>query len=249
MASVNEILARLNLNRRDLSNISLVQLRTIFQDLTVKEISTLCAVSRRFNTLCKDESFWRRKVSDDYGIHKKYGNTWRETAINMGKVDMINLNGVWINGRTYMEILNDSLQNGADVITDLQLEYLSSYVADSIDTGDPDDIPEQDLLFDKHEEKSIQGLANRSLGRYFTENELNEILHIKSEEMYVIYAAVLAYNSETPYLPGTMLRSDSIVPGLQSYDFLFNMIDPILYVMQFSSFGNNIFYVKFSRYH
>ncbi len=70
MASVSEILARLNLNKRDLNNISLSQLKTIFKDFTVKEISKLCVVNKRFNTLCKDESFWRNKVFDDYGIRK-----------------------------------------------------------------------------------------------------------------------------------------------------------------------------------
>ncbi len=36
MDSVDEILTRLNLSRRDLNNVSLSQLETVFKDLTVK---------------------------------------------------------------------------------------------------------------------------------------------------------------------------------------------------------------------
>ena len=127
MVSVSGILARLNLSKRNLNNISLSQLRTVFSDLNVKEISKLCPVNRRFNTICQDESFWKNKIYNDYGIYKKYDSTWRETARIMDRYDMINMNDVWFDGRTYMEILNDSLQNGVDIIVDLQIKYLLPY--------------------------------------------------------------------------------------------------------------------------
>ena len=241
MSSVNEILARLNLNKRDLNNISISQLRTIFQDLTVKEISTLCAVSRRFNTLCKDESFWRRKVSDDYGIHKKYGDTWRQTAINMDKVNMINLNGAWINGRTYRKILDDALQNAADplqhgasVVTELQTPYLLPYAGDF-----KEDMHE--LQFElENDDIQLQIFANRILGRDYTEDELNDIYYIKSREMNVIYATVRTYRGEQGmHLPGHTITNIIVGTCLPNYDFLLEMIDPILYVMQFSSFSDD----------
>nr|QBK92600.1 MAG: F-box-like protein [Pithovirus LCPAC401] len=230
MSSVNEILARLNFSNRDLNNISLSQLRTIFQDLTVKEIATLCAVSRRFNTLCKDESFWRNKVSDDYGIHKKYGSTWRQTAINMDKVNMINLGSKWISGRTYREILDDALQNGADSVFEAQIQYLFPY-GDEVDYA-------VHLQFDVNDEKSIQDFANEVLGKDYTEDELNDILLIKSSEIDVIYATVLTYKGEQNlYLPGNTITDTTTGNALLSYDFLRKMIDPIIYVMQFSSFS------------
>ena len=78
VVSVDEILERLRLKRKDLNNLSTSQLKTIFLNLTIKEISSLCRVSRKFNRVCEDESFWKIKVADAYGIEKKYGSTWRE---------------------------------------------------------------------------------------------------------------------------------------------------------------------------
>nr|QBK93249.1 MAG: F-box family protein [Pithovirus LCPAC403] len=224
MASVSEILAKLNLNRRDLSNVSLVQLETIFKDLTVKEISTLCTVNKRFNTLCENESFWRNKVSDDYGIHKKYGKTWRETAINMDKYDMINLDDVWINGKTYMEMLDWALQDGTDIIIDSQTEYLCPYANDDVCNLD-------ELSFLADDDAILQNFANEVLDRDYTEDELDVIFYIKNREMNIIYATVDTYKNENGYLPGN--ESDT---ASQSYEVLREMIDPILYVMQFSSF-------------
>nr|QBK93703.1 MAG: F-box-like protein [Pithovirus LCPAC406] len=230
MAAVNEILTRLHLSKRDLSNVSLAQLETVFKDLTVKEISLLCTVNRRFNTVCGDESFWRNKVLNDYGIRKKYGNTWRQTAINMDKVDMINMNGVWFDGRTYREILNDALQNGADIVFEAQMSQLSPY---GDIRGD-----EYFLLFEcKNYDNSLQDFANLSLERDYTENELNDIFYIKSREMNVIFATVLTLKGEKGiYLPGHTLTSVIDYTVLPSYEFIRDMIDPIFYVMQFSSF-------------
>nr|QBK93700.1 MAG: F-box-like protein [Pithovirus LCPAC406] len=232
MASVNEILTRLNLNRRDLSNVSLSQLETVFKDLTVKEISTLCAVNRRFNTLCKDESFWRNKVFDDYGIKKKYGSTWRQTAITMDKVNMINLGTKWIDGRTYREILDDALKNGADTVLEAQIQYLLPYV-DGIDNA-------TNLQFDFHDEKEIQDFVADELGKHYTYDELIDILLIKSSEIDVIYTTVLTYKGEhNLYLPGHTITDVTTGTALQSYSFLRDMIDPVIYVMQFSSFSND----------
>nr|QBK92605.1 MAG: F-box-like protein [Pithovirus LCPAC401] len=232
MASVSEILARLNLSRRDLSNVSLSQLRTIFQDLTVKEISKLCAVNRRFNTVCEDESFWRNKVLNDYGIEKKYGNTWRQTARNMDKFNMINMNDVWFDGRTYRKILNDTLQNGVEVILDLQEKYLLPYA----DHFHRDALI---LLFEhKNDDVELQNFANQVLDRNYREDELNDIYYIKSREINVIYATVLTYKGENGiYLPGHTLTNVIDYTILPLYELIRNMIDPIFYMMQFSSFS------------
>ena len=264
MSSVNEILTRLNLSRRDLSNVSLSQLETVFKNLTVKEISTLCAVNRRFNTLCKNESFWKRKVSDDYGIKKKYGDTWRKTAITMDKVDMINLSAKLIDGITYMEILNDTVQNGAITVLDLQFLHLIPYLihdaadlqfdvhdeksmqdlADEVLSRDYVNDDVTDLQVGMHDENTIQDFANANLDKPYTSDELNAIFLIKSRAIDVIYATVVIYKGGGIYLPGDTL-DDSITAGittgmdLQPYQFLRDMIDPIIYVMQFSTFSHD----------
>nr|QBK92602.1 MAG: F-box family protein [Pithovirus LCPAC401] len=192
-------------------------------------------MNKRFNTLCKDESFWKRKVSDDYGIKKKYGDTWRQTAINMDKVDMINMNGVWIDGRTYMEILDDALQqNDTDSVSDLQAQYLLPLANESkYDAFDLNHRVEND-------DTQLQVFANRVLGRNYTENELNDIYYIKNREMNVIYAAILTYRrGGSLYLPGDTDTGQNIGTSLQSYEFLREMIDPVIYVMQFSSFSDD----------
>nr|QBK92601.1 MAG: F-box family protein [Pithovirus LCPAC401] len=236
MTSVSEILTRLNLNRRDLNNISLSQLRTIFKDLTVKEISKLCAVSRKFNSICEDESLWRNKASDDYGIHKKYGNTWRQTARNMDKVNMINLGAKWIDGSTYMKILNNALQNGARSVINKQEQYLFYFANNSTSYVD-------DLQWNiENNDIQLQIFANEVLGRDYTEEELNDIYYIKNREIDIIYVAVLTYKGMRGglYLPGGKTADIDINTVLPSYDFLRDMIDPILYIMQFSSFSFSI---------
>nr|QBK93701.1 MAG: F-box family protein [Pithovirus LCPAC406] len=231
MASVNEILIRLNLSKRDLNNVSLSQLRTIFQDLTVKEISKLCVISKRFNSICKDESFWRNKVSDDYGIHKKYGNTWRQTAIVMNKVDMINLNNVWIGGRTYKEILDDTLLNGAHFILDLQNSYLLPLANNS--ANDTNELQ----YHTRNDDTELQDFANEVLHRDYTDDELNDIYYIRNREINVIYATVLTYKGEGLYLPGDTIENTTTGTALPSYEFIREMIDPMFYMMQFSSFS------------
>ncbi len=238
MASVSEILARLNLNRRNLDNLSTSQLETVFSDLKVREISLLCRVSRKFNELCKDESFWRNRVLNNYGIDKKYGNTWRETAKNMDEINMINLNGVWIDGRTYREILDDAVQNGADVIRGLPEHYLLRYVDNNEDDA-------SFIQFELQDEKALQDFADTELDRSYTDDELSDILLINSVEINIIYTAVRTYGGVKGRLPGD--AHDTIAQVTQSYEFLRAMIDPILYVMQFSSFQRNKLDIPFKE--
>nr|QBK92598.1 MAG: F-box family protein [Pithovirus LCPAC401] len=235
MASVSEILTKVRLNLQDLNNVSLAQLETVFLDLTVKEISLLCAVNKRFNTVCENESFWKNKVLNDYGIHKKHGNTWRQTSINMSKVNMINLDTKWIDRRTYREIFDDALQQGStEFIINLQRRYLLPYANNFADRA-------YNLLYQyENDDTQLQGFANEVLGRDYTENELNDIFYIKNREIRVIHTSVLTYRGGgNLYLPGDTDTSQNIGTTLQSYEFLREMIDPMIYVMQFSSFSHD----------
>nr|QBK92480.1 MAG: hypothetical protein LCPAC401_01180 [Pithovirus LCPAC401] len=56
--------------------------------------------------MCGRESLWQTKVWNDFGIEKKYWDTWRKTAENLFKMKMINLNKKWVNDMTYKEIIN-----------------------------------------------------------------------------------------------------------------------------------------------
>ncbi len=180
MSSVNEILVRLHLSRKDLNNLSTSQLKTIFLDLTVKEISLLCRVSRKFDRVCEDESFWKTKVADDYGIEKKYGSTWRATARKMDEINMINLNSKWFSGKTYKQILDEALQQeySPEFILDLQEEYLLPYANNSID-----DVFDLEGCFD---DEGCQEVANKVFGRDYTEDELDDIFYINNRQMTIL---------------------------------------------------------------
>ncbi len=235
MSSVNEILAKLRLERQDLNRLSSSQLRIIFSDLTVKEISILCVVSKKFNTTCENDSFWRNKVLNDYGIEKKYGTTWRQTAITMSKNNMINLNDKWFNGRTYKQILDEALQQECDpeFILDLQEEYLLPYTDDSEDNN----VYYLQNEY-KNEEKSLQRLANVMFGRDYTENELNDIFYIKSRQMIILHNAVISHYSSD-------LNFDEEFEKIHSTTYVTRFtegVDPIIYVMHFSSIPEHQLY-------
>ena len=230
MSSVNEILAKLNIRSKDLNNLSISQLETIFSDLTSKEISLLCGVSRKFNTLCKNESYWKNRVLNNHGIRKKYGDTWRETARIMDEYNMINMDTVWLDGRTYWEILDDALENGHNILEGLQVKYLLPYVNDNKEDA-------EHLRGDiRGDEEEIQFFGKNVNGKLYTDDELDNISFINSFDLEVIYTAVLIYGPLNvgvyEFLPGVTIGTAS-----QSYESLRKMIDPILYVMQFSSVG------------
>ncbi len=97
-----------------------------------------------------------------------------------------------------------------------------------------------DLQVDMHDEKTIQDFANTNLGKPYTSDELDTIFLIKSRAIDVIYATVFIYEGGDLYLPGdTLDYSITIGIYLQTYEFLREMIDPIIYVMQFSTFPHN----------
>ncbi len=153
--------------------------------------------------------------------------THGEKQPKMDEINMINLNNKWIDGRTYKEILNDALQNGADVLTGLPVDYLIPLVGDNEEDAEY-------VRFELHDEKALQDFADAFFERPFTDNEIDDILLANSREIHVIYTAVLIYQGVRGRLPGDV---DGMVAQVtQSYEFLREMIDPILYVMQFSSF-------------
>ena len=203
-SSVNEILAKLRLERQDLNRLSSSQLRTIFIDLTVKEISLFCRINKRFNTICEDESFWRIKVLNDYGIEERYAVTWKQTAITMSIHNMINLNDKWINGRTYKEILNEALQQeyGPEFILDLQKLYLLPYANNSAN-GVWD-------LERCSDDEHCQEVANVMFGRDYTENELNNIFYIKNRQMTILHNAIIESEVHERFLISQLMYFSSL---------------------------------------
>ncbi len=121
----------------NLSNLGSDVIVKYFDDISVKEVMKLCRVNRQFNIVCQKESMWKRKVKNDYGIETKYGRTWKETAQFLFEYNMINLNQTWINGKTYKQLFDESLESKSnDYFKDLYKKYdlltiiFPSYVKD-----------------------------------------------------------------------------------------------------------------------
>ena len=101
----------------DVQNISQLRsdvIRELFNNLSYKEVMKLCRMSKRFNIACNNESMWKRKVRNDYGITKMYRSTWRKTAHLLFESNMINLNTNWVNGKTYNELFEEGLESKND---------------------------------------------------------------------------------------------------------------------------------------
>ena len=238
---------------RDLSNLTSVLVEKIFSDLSVKEISKLCESNKKFNEICKSESLWKDKVWNDYGVDKKYGKTWRETARRMSITNMINLNGKWINGQTYKELLEASLPLNhfvsilqedliIDVIIstveDLQEEYQEKY-------GEEYPYEREDIAMSfLGTSQSVEDIIEESeWGINFSDEDKRKLSYITNREMKIIAAVSLSMRSSRSFLPGTVgyqhdLTRDFIINFDNEGDFSFfrYLVDYIPYVMQYSTF-------------
>ena len=109
MASVNEIIKRLRLKK----NLSSTEIQEILFDLNTNEISILCRTDKRFDAVCQRESFWKNRVTSQYGVDDPIlGKTWRDTARIFFQSNMINLGKEWINGMTYKELIEEAYDRG-----------------------------------------------------------------------------------------------------------------------------------------
>ena len=97
--TVDEILRDIRLNKKNITSPDVIN--EIFIDLKIKDILKICRVNRAFNNACKNEGMWETKIWDEYGVKKKYGETWRETAQNLSRSNMINMRYKRNDGRTY----------------------------------------------------------------------------------------------------------------------------------------------------
>nr|QBK92734.1 MAG: F-box family protein [Pithovirus LCPAC401] len=97
------------LNIQNISELGTDVIEEFFYGISVKEILKLSVINTTFSEACKRESFWKKKVLLDYGVEKKYGETWKETAILLSDSNMINLGKEWVDGQTYGELLEEGM--------------------------------------------------------------------------------------------------------------------------------------------
>ena len=114
--SVDEILERIHLQSSNLRNATSQVIQKIFSNLDVGQISRLCQISRSFNLVCREESLWRDKLWNDYGVEIKSKGTWREEA----KVTFLESEKFWktINEDIYYFMTDANDQNSQVIFDD-----------------------------------------------------------------------------------------------------------------------------------
>nr|QBK94072.1 MAG: uncharacterized protein LCPAC406_03860 [Pithovirus LCPAC406] len=225
------------MNIADLESSGDNTIREILLLINPEEISRLCATSRKFNRICTDVSFWRMKVKQDYGMEKKYGATWKKTAINLFKVNMINLNKEWINGCTYAEIVKETL--GQKEIIRYLAKFQNEYY--------PDDVPSYSV-FTGHKftgkifipNGDMQHEITNRMDRELTDEEIETLKNVFTSEFAIIYRAFFEIEesyaiplSRQVYFDDTVQFNGDLTQILQSF------IDVYPYIMLFSSLPNH----------
>nr|QBK92871.1 MAG: F-box family protein [Pithovirus LCPAC403] len=88
-------------------DISSTEIQEILLNLDINDISILCRTDKRFDNVCKRESFWRNKVLSPTKDMERYSE-------NLGKE--------WVNGMTYKELIEEVYDRGPESL--LYLHHL-----------------------------------------------------------------------------------------------------------------------------
>ncbi len=241
------LLKRLHLRVEDLDDLSSNRIRALFNDLAVKDILELCLLSENFNEMCGRELLWKAKIWSSYGIEKKYGDTWRETAELLSGAGMINLNSRWYDGRTYRQILDEALRRGKEGWN--HMEKIMYEVLDKI-------IPDRDHnkgphYSDIYNEEKFRDDAEDYVGRPFSSYELSNMERAITKEIIVINAVAFVHSDQFPFLPAPIGSYDDMSDrAISSIKFKpITLVDFDLYVIQFSlaiSLDEDNFFFNFS---
>nr|QBK93875.1 MAG: uncharacterized protein LCPAC406_01890 [Pithovirus LCPAC406] len=228
--TVDEILRDIRLNKKDITSPDVIN--EIYLDLNIKDILKICRLNRAFNNACKNEEMWKTKIWDEYGVRKKYGETWRETAQNLSSSNMINMNDKWYDGRTYTQLLYKALD--VEDETSSGWDYLDRLKDDAVERntryrGNVFRIVDENTIKDEYD--------------HLSQNALDIYKQIATREYFIIFATLRAYMQNYPVLPTQSVIEDYKLGEKRSLNIkLLTLIDPILYVIQFSSFDNEDLY-------
>nr|QBK92872.1 MAG: uncharacterized protein LCPAC403_00060 [Pithovirus LCPAC403] len=247
MSSVEEILKRVRLKKE----ISSTEIEEILLDINTNEISILCRTDKRFNTVCKRESFWRNRVTSHYGVDNPIlGKTWKDTARIFFQADMINLGKEWVNGMTYKELIEESYYRGSESL--LYLHHLKDKMIDEVLESKNNSTTvfyfETDHVFNI----MADNLVERNITTLSDDELVEKIKPILTKELGVIAAAVAIRYFSYPELPGVPGQGEIIGKWLTEVNYTGNerkntdemsvnideMFEYISYVMSYSSLGD-----------
>ncbi len=198
-------------------------IRKMFEYLTVKEMAISRMLNKVTNEFCNEEELWKKKIFRDYGVTKMYGKTWKQTGVEMAKCNMINLNDKWANGKTYKQLLDDTLKTGFDTLDKEQIHLISVAAK----------VSKENIYVLIYEIESMKNDDYTNIG--FDNDTFRKLQHICSREMRIVYSAAVSVQNSNLYLPGEVYYYNiSVKPN----PFLLSLVDPIVYVMQFSAFSS-----------
>ena len=247
--SIKELLTLFNV--RNISELGSDIIMEFFNDISVKEAMNLCRINKQFNEVCKREFTWRNKISYDYGIAKKYGDTWKETAKLLYNSNMINLRQKWIDGRTYGELFDEALESNDDeffrkVITKHGVDHVDASVYSEF----VEDLKSAEVdLFRRYPNYTYDDFDEYGIVLHENEDELQRNLKVMTREFSVIghaFAEIRGSDVESTdeYGLACLGRQSKYTAGLgnselQNAKNIRLLVDPILYVMTYSLMSLN----------
>lgn len=227
---LRNLLSRLELKKNNLDALGPDIIEKITMKLNVKEVLELCSVSRSFKSLCWKESFWRLKIKSDFGINKRYENTWKDTAKQLFENNVINLDKKWVNGQTYRTLMNGAFDGNDDskrqfysIVTDAtvgmsdETSELFHIFLGELPTYEYDDVILKNMLEDDE----------------LTEGEIKDFERILTRELAVIGGVVALYGDSYPGLPYANSGDKYASYAVRRW------FDWDIYVIFFSSFSKN----------
>ena len=204
--------------------------------MKIKDILKACGINRAFNNVCKNEEMWKEKIWEEFGVNRKYGETWKKTAVNLSNSNMINMSDKWYDGRTYMQLLYKALHS--ETRTSSGWDYLDKLKDDVVQRATSNtDAYSIIRIADEYNIKKEYD--------YLNQHDLNIYRKIATREYFIIFATLRAYMQNYPVLPTQEVIERYLhEPGPKSLlnRKLLTFIDPIIYVIQFSSFDNEDLY-------
>nr|QBK93183.1 MAG: hypothetical protein LCPAC403_03170 [Pithovirus LCPAC403] len=225
------------LNIQNISELGTDVIEEFFYGISVKEILELSVTNTRFNEACKRESFWKKKVLIDYGVEKKYGETWKETALLLFNSNMINLRKEWIDGQTYGELFEEGMRDDnlfAGILNKHQIPRMQVHV-----------YSESVVDFKSAEIDHALSCAGFSLEELrelhigpTDEDTVQRVLRVVTREFSVIMHAVSEAKRYYSLFSLGEFWQDSLIE-LQDRDLktskgIRSLVDPIIYVMMYS---------------
>ncbi len=219
---------------KDITELPTDLLEKTLLNLNITEINKICRTNERVKSTCDDESFWKRKVMADFGIERKIKATWRLTAKTFVQMKVMNLNDTFVNGQTYKEIFDDTLdakdevEYGDKLIHDVLIKLLGENVILVMLGFEGNSSIMIELInfdYDDHYRNQLMLFAKQK-GVY------EELKNIMDGPIAIIWLAMMTRKYKHMPANGTDAFSGSDFSGATLF-IIADIIDPILLILEY----------------